>query len=266
MFRFQTKDEVVELSRRGSTLILRTEKTFASPSLAQRELERLAAVERKKSARASKKTAPALPPEAAKLLAVLDAAHERGHFPFPLHDRMDYAGMRLHAYRGKAGSALVFEMVMFDREQRRIEGGLGFRNYVFVFSDRGALHVWSDLLLPINIEATKEPHTFLLRRKRVTVPAGSKAPGDILRYLVDHHAKAVFSSDIERAKLMKGRLLFLRVPEWHYRFATPSDLEAMRQLATALALDEPSAYEPKAKPNTDWRKMEKQRVTAASRS
>lgn len=248
MFRFQTNDGIVELSRKGPTLVVREEKTFASPSLAQQELERLARAHRRRLESAGRGGAPALPPEAQQLLAVLDAAHARGNFPFPLHDRMDYAGMRLHAYRGKAGIALLFEMVMFDREQQRIEGGLGFRKFTFVFPDRGAPRVWDDLRLPIKIEATRDPHTFLLRRKRVTVPSKtSKRPPDVLRYLVDHHAKDVFSTDIERASLMKGRFLFLRVPEWHYRFVKPSEMEAMRDLATALAFDEPS--------NTDWRKI-----------
>jgi hypothetical protein len=98
-------------------------------------------------------------------LAQLDEASSNGVFPYPQHDRMDYGGMRLHAYKGrkaKDGFALVFEMLMFDHEAHRIEEFHGFCNHVFVFHSSGESVTWDDDALPSPIKRVpKQPSVSL---------------------------------------------------------------------------------------------------------
>ena len=92
--------------------------------------------------------------EQAEFLHLLDTAWSEGLFPFPRHDRMDYGGLRLHAYKGKGEGnfALLFEMVMFDHEAHRIERSHGFVNLAFLFHANGESAVWNDQLLRIPIK------------------------------------------------------------------------------------------------------------------
>jgi hypothetical protein len=174
-------------------------------------------------------------------LAELDAAREDGAFPYPQHDRMDYGGMRVHAYKGKKDFALLFEMLMFDHEVHRIEGTHGFCNHVFLYKGEGGATVWDDDLLPVQIKRVKgtpsisltedndahiemrkerqrlnpKASVIQLRGERITIPHGAdayKARGikpskpialpDVLRYLLATHRDAMFSSDAERAKVL----------------------------------------------------------------
>jgi len=96
-------------------------------------------------------------PQVKVILAHLDTASAAGEYPYPQHERMDYAAMRLHAYRGAtaADHVLLFEMLMFDREARRILRFHGFCNHVFLYGSRGGARgqmVWEDAILPCPIE------------------------------------------------------------------------------------------------------------------
>lgn len=275
------KLERVELLREGTELVVKT--TFATPALAEHALSRLLA---DKIAKGWKRVKPPKPrpqrrvpgtaptPEeedvAQRFLRDLDAADKAGEFPFPLHDRMDYAGMRVHAYRGKAGYALLVEMLVFDREVHRIEGGLGFCNHAFVFYGDGRRISWNRRILATPIARTTNddeevPRSLLVRRKKLAIDPKAyrtittKPPrlADLLRVLVDTHRKEVFANDIERAKLLRGMYKLISIDAWHYRFARPSKLEAMQLLAKVLATNDASLWRPKEKPNTDWRTIKR---------
>lgn len=92
------------------------------------------------------------------ILAHLDYASSEGLYPYPQHDRMDYAAMRVHAYRGDTASdhLLMFEMLMFDREAHRILRFHGFCNHVFLYGSRGGNRgheAWADQVFPPTIDS-----------------------------------------------------------------------------------------------------------------
>jgi hypothetical protein len=189
-------------------------------------------------------------------LAQLDEASQNGVFPYPQHERMDYGGMRVHAYKGKKDFALLFEMLMFDHEVHRIEGTHGFCNQVFLYKGEGEGAVWDDELLPVRIKRVKgtpsisltedndehietrkerqrlnpKASAILLRGKQIEVPqdaAAYKAHGikpqkpivlpDVLRYLLAIHRDDMFSTDAERAKLLPKMTKLLTLDRWrHY--------------------------------------------------
>jgi hypothetical protein len=192
----------------------------------------------------------------ASFLEVLDNASEAGNFPYPQHDRMDYGGMRVHAYKGKKDFALLFEMIMFDHEVHRIEETHGFCNHVFLYKSDGDGSVWDDDLLPIQIKRVKgtpsisltedsdqhiemrkerqrlnpKASAILLRGERIAIPQDAdayKARGikpakpialpDVLRYLLAAHRDAMFSTDAERAKVLPKMTKLLTLDRWrHY--------------------------------------------------
>lgn len=191
----------------------------------------------------------------AEFLALLDAASNDGVFPYPEHERMDYAGMRLHAYRGKKHYALLFEMMMFDHEVHRIEGFHGFTNMAFLYKSNGETAVWDDDLLPVPVKRVKgspsvsltedsddfielrkerqrlnpKATTISIRGKRVDVPQDAKtykAAGvkpakpimlcDLLRYLVATRRDEMFSTDAERAKVLPKMTKLLTLDNWRH--------------------------------------------------
>ena len=189
-------------------------------------------------------------------LHLLDTASSEGLFPYPQHDRMDYGGMRLHAYKGNRDFALLFEMMMFDHEAHRIERFHGFTNHAFLFHSNGDSAVWDDSLLPVQIKrvqgtasvsltedsdehiATRKERQRLnplatviaLRGKRVVVPqdaASYRARGvkpsrplmlqDLLRYLLATHRDQMFSTETERKRALPGMKKLLTLDAWrHY--------------------------------------------------
>jgi hypothetical protein len=195
--------------------------------------------------------------EVARFLAQLDEQARIGQFPYPQHDRMDYAAMRLHAYRGRAGFALVFELLTFDHEVHRLEQNHGFCNFLFAYSSTGPLCAWNQRAVPSpfardpkgpSVSLTEDTdeeiesrtarqalrpdaRAIVLRGKRVEVPhdpGAYRAKGiepsepialrDLLRLLVATHWSELFSTDAERAKLTKGLTKLLTLDEWrHYR-------------------------------------------------
>lgn len=254
MARYERGGESIEVARDGRTISI----TCSTSKTAAAAIERLV---HGWTLRAADGAEDAAGSEEARFLAHLDRAHAKGLFPYPLHDRMDYAGMRVHAYRGKKRYALLFEMIMHDREKARADGGLGFVNFVFVFRDDGTSIVWNDRALPLKVKSASAKEggdVALLRGKRVAIPKG-KEPATVLRHLVDTHRKDIFANDIERATLMRGTYKLLTVDAWHYAFTAPSQLEAMQQLAAVLVSGDEAKYRPKAKPNTDWRKLTQRR-------
>jgi hypothetical protein len=72
----------------------------------------------------------------------------------------------------------------------------------------------------------------------------------------------LLARDSERRKRIKGspnQLLTLN--EWHHpdimQHQKPSETECFRSLADAIAMGNPSLYQPKEAPNTDWRNWSK---------
>jgi hypothetical protein len=189
-------------------------------------------------------------------LELLDNASENGLFPYPQHERMSYGGMRVHAYRGEQGFALVYEMLMFDHEAQRIQQFHGFCNQVFIYASDGSTVEWDDEILPTPIERVSgEPSvsltedndelienrkerqklnpqatSILVRDNKVAVPQDPAAylahkitPSnpisltDLLRYLIATRRDEVFSTDAERAEVFPGMTKLLTLDKFrHY--------------------------------------------------
>ena len=189
------------------------------------------------------------------LLAVLDRAADDGQFPFPQHERMDHAGMRVHGYRKADDHILLFEKLVFEHEEHRNMGFHGFCNIAFSYSAGGQQLAWDNDALDLQVERdpdgasvsltedsdefidtraarqalNPEARALIVRGERVEVPrdvaayrahkidpAEPIALRDVLRYLFETRRDALFSSEEERAEMLPGATRIFTLDAWRH--------------------------------------------------